>query len=42
MFKLEQSDTLKYAASVAGALLVLVVGKAIVAQRGKTAPAQHG
>lgn len=41
MFKLEQSDTLKYAASVAGALLVLVVGKAIVAQRGKTAPAQH-
>ena len=42
MFKLEQSDTLKYAASVAGALLVLVVGKAIVAQRAKTAPAQHG
>ncbi|QJY34741.1 TerC family protein [Diaphorobacter sp. JS3050] len=42
MLKLEQSDTLKYAASVAGALLVLVVGKAIVAQRGKTAPAQHG
>ncbi|UOB05408.1 TerC family protein [[Acidovorax] ebreus] len=42
MFKLEQSDTLKYAASVAGALLVLVIGKAIVAQRGKTAPAQHG
>lgn len=42
MFKLEQSDTLKYAASVAGALLVLAVGKAIVAQRGKTAPAQHG
>ncbi|QYY25507.1 TerC family protein [Diaphorobacter sp. MNS-0] len=42
MFKLEQSDTLKYAASVAGALLVLVIGKAIVARRAKTAPAQHG
>ncbi|MGD9775222.1 TerC family protein [Diaphorobacter sp.] len=42
MFKLEQSDTLKYAASVAGALLVLAVGKAIVARREQTVPAQHG
>ena len=33
MFKIPQSDTLRYAASVAGALLVLLIGKAILAKR---------
>ena len=32
MLKLEQTDTLRYVASVAGALLVLVVGKAMAAR----------
>ena len=42
MLKLPQTDTLRYAASVAGALLVLVIGKAILARRGQAAPAGHG
>ena len=33
MLKLQQTDTLKYAASVAGALLVLAIGKAVAARR---------
>ncbi|WP_313299267.1 TerC family protein [Diaphorobacter sp.] len=36
MLKIPQTDTIKYAAAVAGALLVLIIGKAIVARR-KTA-----
>ena len=40
MFKLAQTDTLKYAASVAGALLVLAVGKYIVSRRAAAAPAE--
>ena len=41
--KLPQSDTLRYAASAFGALLVLVIGKWIVARRGQAAaPAGHG
>lgn len=41
--KLPQTDTLRYAASAFGALLVLVIGKWIVARRGASAtPAEHG
>ncbi len=40
MPKLAQTDMLRYAASVAGALLVLVVGKAMAA-RNKGGPASH-
>ncbi len=36
MLKIPQTDTIKYAAAVTGALLVLIIGKAIVARR-KTA-----
>ena len=42
MLKLPQTDTLRYAASVAGALIVLVIGKAIASRRTQAAPAQHG
>lgn len=38
MFKLPQTDVVKYGASVAGALLVLVIGKAIAGRK----PAQGG
>ena len=41
MFKLPQSGTVHYAACVAGALLVLAIGKAIASQRGKAAPVQQ-
>ncbi|QIL82995.1 TerC family protein [Diaphorobacter sp. HDW4A] len=44
MFKIAQTDTIKYAASVAGALLVLGLGKAILAKRkaaGEGTPAAH-
>ena len=42
MFKIAQTDVIKYGASIAGALLVLIIGKAIVARRGGSTPAQHG
>ena len=38
---LPQSGTVHYAACVAGALLVLAIGKAIASQRGKAAPVQQ-
>lgn len=41
MLKLPQSDTLKYAASVGGALLVLGLGKLILARRTAASPAVH-
>lgn len=41
MLKLPQSDTLKYAASVGGALLVLGLGKLILARRTAASPAAH-
>jgi YjbE family integral membrane protein len=40
MVKVAQTDTIRYAASVAGALLVLVVGKTLAARKG-SAPAAH-
>ena len=40
MFKIAQTDTIRYAASVAGALLVLLAGRAILARRAAAAPAQ--
>ncbi|MFZ3126132.1 MAG: TerC family protein [Acidovorax sp.] len=40
MFKIAQTDTTRYAASVAGALLVLLAGKVIMARRTAAAPAQ--
>lgn len=40
MFKIAQTDTIRYAASVAGALLVLLAGRAILARRAASAPAQ--
>ena len=40
MFKIAQTDTIRYAASVAGALLVFLAGKAILARRAAAAPAQ--
>ncbi len=39
MLKLPQDDVVKYGASVAGALLVLVVGKYVASRQAKTAPA---
>ncbi|MDP3107217.1 MAG: TerC family protein [Hydrogenophaga sp.] len=39
MLKLPQDDVVKYGASVAGALLVLVVGKFVASRQAKTAPA---
>lgn len=41
MLKLPQSDTLKYAASVGGALLVLGLGKLILARRAAAGSAAH-
>lgn len=43
MLKIAQTDTIRYAASVAGALLVLVIGKAVLARRkqGEGASAAH-
>jgi len=43
MLKIAQTDTIRYAASVAGALLVLVIGKAVLARRkqGDGASAAH-
>jgi YjbE family integral membrane protein len=38
MFKLEATDTVRYAAGVAGALLVLLIGKMITASKGKAEP----
>ena len=40
MFKIAQTDTIRYAASVAGALLVLLAGRAILARRAASAPAR--
>jgi YjbE family integral membrane protein len=40
MLKVAQTDTIRYAASVAGALLVLVVGKTLAARK-PAAPAGH-
>jgi YjbE family integral membrane protein len=39
MFKIEASDTVRYAAGVAGALLVLLIGKMVSASKGKAEPA---
>ncbi len=39
MLKLPQDDVVKYGASVAGALLVLVIGKFVASRQAKTAPA---
>jgi YjbE family integral membrane protein len=39
MLKLPQNDTIKYGASVAGALLVLVIGKYVASRQAKAAPA---
>ena len=39
MLKLPQDDVVKYGASVAGALLVLVIGKYVASRQAKTAPA---
>ncbi|MDO9638516.1 MULTISPECIES: TerC family protein [Pseudomonadota] len=39
MLKLPQDDVVKYGASVAGALLVLVVGKYVASRQAKAAPA---
>jgi len=41
MLKLPQTDMIKYGASVAGALLVLLAGKIIVARRAAAAPAEQ-
>ena len=35
MFKLPQTDVIKYGAQIAGALLVLAIGKAVLARRSK-------
>ena len=40
MVKIAQTDVIRYGASVAGALLVFVIGKAILARRAAAAPAQ--
>ena len=40
MFKIAQTDVIRYGASVAGALLVFVIGKAILARRAAAASAQ--
>ncbi|MFN3438362.1 MAG: TerC family protein [Acidovorax sp.] len=40
MFKIAQTDVIRYGASAAGALLVFVIGKAILARRAAAAPAQ--
>ena len=37
MFKVPQNPTIHYAAAVAGALLVLVIGKALAARKGPAA-----
>ena len=39
MLKLPQNDMIKYGASVAGALLVLVIGKSVASRQAKAAPA---
>jgi len=39
MFKIEATDAVRYGAGVAGALLVLLIGKIVTAARGKPAPA---
>jgi len=39
MFKIQASDTVRYGAGVAGALLVLLIGRIVTASRGKPAPA---
>ena len=39
MFKIESSDVVRYGAGVAGALLVLLLGKMIAGSKGKAAPA---
>ncbi len=39
MLKLPQNDMIKYGASVAGALLVLVIGKYVASRQAKAAPA---
>ena len=39
MLKLPQNDTIKYGASVAGALLVLAIGKYVASRQDKAAPA---
>jgi YjbE family integral membrane protein len=41
MLKLPQTDVIKYGASVAGALLVLLAGKVILARRAAAAPAEQ-
>ena len=41
MFKIEQTDVIRYGASVAGAVLVFMIGKAVLARRAGAAPA-HG
>ncbi|MBU0749844.1 MAG: TerC family protein [Gammaproteobacteria bacterium] len=40
MFKIAQTDVIRYGASVAGAVLVFVIGKAVLARRAAAAPAQ--
>ncbi|MDP3231022.1 MAG: TerC family protein [Acidovorax sp.] len=40
MVKIAQTDVIRYGASVAGAVLVFVIGKAILARRASAAPAQ--
>ena len=41
MFKISQTDVIRYGASVAGAVLVFAIGKAVLARRAAAAPA-HG
>ncbi|MFN7154985.1 MAG: TerC family protein [Acidovorax sp.] len=41
MFKIAQTDVIRYGASVAGAVLVFAIGKAVLARRAGAAPA-HG
>ncbi len=40
MVKIAQTDVIRYGASVAGAVLVFVIGKAVLARRSAAAPAQ--
>jgi len=40
MFKIAQTDVIRYGASVAGAVLVFMIGKAVLARRAAAAPAQ--
>ena len=40
MVKIAQTDVIRYGASLAGAVLVFAIGKAILARRATAAPAQ--